>query len=194
MKLITFATIEEAEATLASFNAKTLQPSLFSSDIGLIAITGIGPFAAYVTLKALDSQFDTIINIGFAGSLRKELECGAIYPIATCKKHLWHPKGASASKQCLAASFGELVLNPEGLRLSTVDFPLYKNASKLLLESDLVDMEGYGIALGAQALGKQCNLYKLVSDYCTDTSASLIKNNMSLYSQTISSYLKTLFI
>lgn len=193
MKVITFATIEEAAESLDAFNAKSIKPGLYTSDIGLLAITGIGSFAAYTAIRQLSTTFESVVNIGLAGSLRKDLELGSIHPITCCKKHLWHPKGQSAAQNCLAASLQEIALTAQGLRLTTVDFPLYEAPSELVNTSDLVDMEGYGLASGVLDLGKTCTLYKLVSDYCTPTSGSIIKNNISEYSRKIASFLRNNF-
>lgn len=184
--MITFATFEEAEATLQLFNAKNLKPGLYESDIGFIAITGIGPFAAFHTLQRL--EFDEIINIGLAGSLREDLTLGSIHPIATCKKHLWHPRGIEAAQHSLASSCSTLHLNKEGLHLSTVDFPLHGNHH--LFDCDLIDMEGYSVALLASIKQKPCKLYKLISDYCNKDTFSTIKTHLPIYSHNIALFLQ----
>lgn len=189
MKLITFATINEAAASLSSFDAKLLQTGLYSSTIGLIAITGIGSYAASAALKRIPYDFDSIINIGLAGSVRPELELGSMHAITTCKKHLWHPQGQTAALNSLAALLEDIHLDANGLTLSTLDFPLHDVPDTLKNSTDLVDMEGYAIALEASLLGKKCQLYKLVSDHCTGQTVSQIKNNMGKYSQLIARFL-----
>ncbi len=181
MKLITFATSEEADTTLRKTNAKSLHSGLFSSDIGLIAITGIGPFATHATLLELKDEFETIINIGIAGALNKDLLLGTIYSVAVAHKYLWHPKGPETKEV-----FHPLALQNSGLKLLTLDFPLYKSIDG---EYDLVDMEGYAAAYSAKALGKKCQIFKLVSDYCTRDSSSQIAENINKYSNLIAEFL-----
>ncbi|MCE5295249.1 MAG: hypothetical protein LLF94_11655 [Chlamydiales bacterium] len=191
MKLITFATVEEAEHTLATFDAQFIKTGLYQSTIGYIGITGIGPFAAAFAIQAIHNTYNIkeVINIGFAGSLNPKLELGSIWPISSCSKHLWHPKGHIAAQNCLANEITTLALQTDGVSLSTVDFPLYETPAHLIDVCDLIDMEGYAIAQAALSLGLPCTLYKLVSDYCTSTSLSEIKNNMRKYSQIVSSFL-----
>lgn len=189
MKVITFATYEEAAGSLGAFHAKSIKPGLYTSDIGLLAITGIGSFAAFTALKQLSVHFDLVVNIGLAGSLWPELERGSIHPIKSCSKHLWHPKGQSSTENCLAAACKDIAFDSDGLRLASVDFPLYDAPTHLSNISDLVDMEGYGLASCALDLGKPCELYKLVSDHCTQDSGSIIKNNLSEYSRAIAAFL-----
>ena len=179
MKLITFATFEEAKSTLETCDAKEIDNNLFKSSIGLIAITGIGSFAAYFAVKNIQEPFDSIINIGLAGSGIPSLQLGTIYQVSRCSKYNWHPKGAHES------TFAPLDIQKTGFHLSTFDFPVY-NSNKSL---ELVDMEGYGIALSAKNLNKPCKLYKLVSDYCNEQSSSNIKDTISKYSQIICNFL-----
>ncbi len=170
MKLITFATYEEAEATLLNLKSETVH----------VAITGIGSFAAYTALLGLIKEYDHIINIGLAGALKPNLPLGSIHPVATVGKYAWHPKGPEKR-------FEDISLQKDGLHLLTFDFPVNE---KKEYEADLVDMEGYGIALAAKNYGKKCELYKLVSDHCTNESGSQIANNIKRYSQLISDYIK----
>ncbi len=186
MKLITFATNEEAKEALALFKAHAIKPGLYTSEIGLIAITGIGPFAAFTALSNLKESFDSVINIGLAGSRLPELEVGSIHSIALCKKYCWNPE--ASSEKTLSHGFADLTFATQGRSLTTLDFPLYAPNSNIT--SDLVDMEGYGIALAAMSRDLPCSLYKLVSDHCSKDSSSQMKNNIREYSHKIASFLK----
>lgn len=188
MRLITFATIEEAESTLNNFNAKNIKAGLYTSDIGLLAITGIGSFAAYMYLKQMNQPYSLIVNIGIAGSLESALESGSIHPIKNLYKPLWHPKGTYFSPL-----FQEINTGTDGLRLATLDFPLYSIKAELAPQADLVDMEGYAIALFATQEGKECQVYKLVSDHCSEDSSLIIKNNIREYSRSIATFLHNNF-
>lgn len=189
MKLICFATFEEAKATLELFEAQPVANGLYSSSRALFAITGIGSFASHVVTLALSENVEAIVNIGLAGSYRKELEIGSIHPINRCTKFLWHPKGKEASQACVAQGFAPLTLAKEGLHLCTVDFPQYAVSDEERTEFDLVDMEGYGVAFTAEMKGIKCELYKIVSDHCTKKTASQIKERLPYLSEQMAQFL-----
>lgn len=190
MKLICFATFEEAKATLELFQAQQVAIGLYSSSQALIAITGIGAFASHVVALALSENVEAIINIGLAGSYREDLEIGSIHPVARCSKFLWHPKGKEASQVCVAAGFAPLTLADTGLHLCTVDFPQYAVSNEERALFDLVDMEGYGVAFAAEMKGMACQLYKIVSDHCTKETVSQIKERLPYLSEQMAHFLE----
>jgi len=192
MKLVCFATFEEAKGTLDHFCPQKVNSGLYSSSRALFAITGIGPFASHIITLALSENIDEIINIGLAGSYRQDLEIGSIHPIRRCSKFLWHPKGKEASLISAAASFAPLTLANEGLELVTVDFPQYIAKGPLAEEFDLVDMEGYGIAIAAEMKGIPCKLYKIVSDHCSEKSVSQIQAKLTHLSEQMAKFLDPL--
>lgn len=181
MKLITFATFKEAETTLALFKATQIDKNLYSCPIGHILITGVGSFAAYISIKRHPHPFDELIHLGIAGALNRTLTLGTIHPVAEALKLSWKPADNS-----LETSFEPISLCEKGLSLGTVDFPLYQSHST---PCDLIDMEGYALALGAHERTKKCSLYKLVSDFCTKETSSQIKNNISKYSEQLAHFL-----
>ena len=158
MKLITFATYKEAEASLTYFGASE------------IAITGMGPKATKDFLEKLDFTPSCIVNIGLAGALRPDLVEGTIYPIGR-----------------VSYNNNTLVLENEGLALATCDKPQYN--SILGHSYDLVDMEGYVVAAYAKKNNIPCALYKLVSDFCTETTSQQIAANLPKFSEIIASFL-----
>ena len=186
--LITFATIQEAEKTIAilSAHATAKNPYLYTFEQGVILITGIGSFA---TICALESYYEgqkEILSLGLAGSLQSNLEIGAIYPVARCTKFLWHPRGNKASQEC--ASYGvldELTLSSTGLKLLTTDMPLYNALER---PEELVDMEGYAIAHFAKKRTIPCHMYRIVSDYCTSETSRQIRERLPQFSETLSHY------
>ncbi len=174
MKLITFATYREAEATLQLFNAKQETETLYTSPIGLIAITGMGPYNTANFLKTIHHPISHILNIGLAGALKEELLAESIYSIGICSHH--------------GSNLAPLVLKNEGLHLATCDVPQY--TTLLQDRYDLVDMEGYSVAAFAKAHSIPCEIIKLISDHCTHMTAQKIRANMKHYSEIIANFLK----
>ena len=185
MTLICFATFEEAESSLDLLKAKPVQSGLYQCALGFIAITGIGSFAAHVVTTALSESIDRIINIGLAGSQNKDLAFGSIHTIRKVSKFHWHPKGIDAARKTLAGTLPEIQLAESGLSLCTFDSPFYGE----LAGCDLVDMEGYGHAFAAQAIGKKCTLIKVVSDFCDKDSFAMIKTHLPELSKKMALYL-----
>src|SRR5262249_7982146 len=126
LDLLVFATIEEAEATIDLLKARTsdARPWLYEHDRGFLLITGIGPFASFVSLHTLKFQVDTIYNFGLAGALRPTFELGQIYCVSKCSKLLWHPKGAEIAKAPHICS-EVLLAAPRGLSLISSDIPIH---------------------------------------------------------------------
>jgi nucleoside phosphorylase len=188
--LFVFATIEEAEATIDLLNAKASQasPWLYEHSQGLLVITGIGPFSMLTSLMTITKEITIIYNFGLAGALKNNLELGKLYPVASCSKRQWHPKGEEATKG--TASFHacpKIVLDDtQGLSLISSDVPAYGELSGAF---DLVDMEGYATAFFAKMRTKPCELYKIVSDYCNASSTALIKEGMKRHSATIAQFI-----
>lgn len=190
MKLICFATHEEASHSLTRFNAEEVHTGLYKSDIGPIVITGIGPFAAHAVSMTLSEEIDCFLNIGLAGSLREDLAIGSIHPVASVSKFLWHPKGKDFANISFASQLPFLTLQDQGLRLCTADFPIYGETKELASLCDFVDMEGYGIALSAKVRNIECRLYKIISDHCSESSASQIKTRLPELSEQMACFLE----
>lgn len=55
------------------------------------------------------------------------------------------------------------VILGDGKKLITSDFPLHDET--LQIAADLVDMEGYGLALVCQKMRKKLKIWKIVSDF-----------------------------
>jgi nucleoside phosphorylase len=75
----------------------------------------------------------------------------------------------------------------EGDKLISSDFPIHDETLRKNLgtEWDLVDMEGYGVAFAAHALGKKCRIWKIISDFALTGGRSLIRKNKTLLSEKI---------
>ncbi|MBS0654687.1 MAG: hypothetical protein JSR46_02820 [Verrucomicrobia bacterium] len=190
--LLVFASIEEASATIDHLRARAASPWLYEYSQGLLAITGIGSFAALATLSALTQQIERIYSFGIAGSLHQHHLPGKLYPVARCSKLLWHPKGAEATKGTGAFhTCPEIILGTEGLSLISSDVPIYDH-KKIPPTFDLVDMEGYAVAFFAKMHAKPCKLYKIVSDYCNASSSSLIKEGLKKHAEHIGQFIASL--
>jgi len=174
MKLIVFATHEEAKHTIKRLQARQVDDHYLFTD-GILVITGIGPFAAYTSLEKHIEKATCLYNFGLAGSLQKRAE--SCYEIRLCSKYAWHP---------ITPGFHEpITFKNAGLRLCTLDFPLYDEKKKDLLgaDFDLVDMEGYAISLLAKRHNKACKLIKAVSDFCNTDSPTAIKKKIDTFSE-----------
>ena len=174
MKLIVFATYEEAKHSLKRLEAQKFQDHFIYSE-GKILITGIGPFAAYTCLERHIDGADTIYNIGIAGSLHETSK--TCYEIRLCSKYRWHPKNPEFEDA--------ICFEKTGVRLCTLDFPLHDQKTKELLGQhfDLVDMEGYAISLLAKKHNKVCHLIKAVSDFCDSDTPKRIQHKIDGLSQ-----------
>lgn len=189
MIALLFATHEEAASLLSKTKACLLPelPGSYSSSFGVIAITGIGPFAAAVATHRLLSELPIkkIYNFGLAGALSSSFSIGSLHEIRKVAKDTWHPKGPLESSKSIAAkSFVEIEFaDVQGPSLLTCDRPVYENISpKFDLGFDLVDMEGYAIAWQAKQFQIPCHLYKLVSDFCSQASSKQIEAHLKTYS------------
>lgn len=174
MKIFIFATPNEAQATIKKLNSKMIEEHVYKSGSDLIIISGIGSLAALRAVLKYGIAADEIINLGIAGSLNPNLDLGHITEISAVDKFLPHMDPV-ASK-----AFPPLSIQTQGLKLLTSDFPIHENElrKKLSPNWDLIDMEGYGIAYGALALGKKFRLVKIVSDFASENGRDLILKNI----------------
>ncbi len=180
MHLITFATIEEAQATLTTFQAKEVEVNFYSSFIGNILITGMGPEKTKASLLRYLDKADHFINFGIAGALQDDVS-------STTLLHQIAQVTDEKTLDCID-------LLETGLHLLTVDAPLYDTQKRDLFAQrhHLVDMEGYVIAKLAKRNKKRCSLYKLVSDFCNESTHEDIMNNLSTHSQTLAQEIEKL--
>lgn len=180
--LITFATEKEAAKTLALLSAQKKGP-LYIFDKGAIFITGIGSLAAAVNLSTVISPFTEIWNIGLAGSLKKQ---EGIFPIGTITK--FSPMPASTSSHSRTFFVPPPLLLGEGAKLITSDFPIHDQS--LDIEEDLVDMEGYGVALLCQKMHKKLKMWKIVSDFAEPGGEVRIRNMVDSLSLQIAHFIE----
>lgn len=174
---ILFATVKEAEASLKMLQAELITESLYKYSQGHILITGMGMEATQCTLSQFSDHFDECINLGIAGGLRKEMTKERLYPIARA-----------------ASQEGQIEISPDGFHLYTHHSPLHdpRERDRLGREHHLVDMEGYTIAKWCQIHDKRCSLFKIVSDFCTETTSDEIRAALPALSNTLSQQLQQL--
>lgn len=186
MYLITMAHLGEAQGVIQLFKLKRSTPQLFVGETLSCLITGEGPFeAATATAAQLGSgKFNSVINLGIAGSFSTNYSVGQIYPVRSIylvidgKPQFKSFKGHEAGVDCLT-SF-ERILNAEkALALSGV--------------AELVDREAWGVAMAAKNSSTPFSSYKLVSDLAGTLGAcELVKEKAEIWSQKLALYLQNL--
>lgn len=176
--LLVFAHMEEAQAIIRHYNAKSHQsPSFyhyFSSEEVDIIISGMGVFNSTIaTVHTLSRRTDIscVLNIGLAGSVGKPL-------------HTWFAVSSVHYRSCRThytdAIFSKVTYSP----LMTVDRPATRN--EMCQRPDfLYDMEGYGFFESSRKFleNHRIHLLKFVSD--NDGKPDSIRNALDLYNQTI---------
>lgn len=158
--LFHFATQAEAEATQQRL--KDLQV-----DHAEIIIGGIGSLSTALTLGRKLQEGNELISLGIAGSLTDHLSVGHMVEISTIQKFTDHPDELdSHSEEFLKALQPTITLQKSGYRLITSDYPIHMEShrTKLQQRGDLIDMEGYAVAMAALKLNVPCKMWKIVSD------------------------------
>lgn len=184
MKLITFSTYREAQATILALDAKASSFNSYIYKGGYILITGMGPLNALSSLLLFPHAVEQIYQLGIAGSFIQECVF-EIFPIstielATTTAHARPPFDYKPQK-----------VMAEGKSLLTCDAPVYD--SELLIRypsAKLVDMEGYAIAFGAALVKKPLKMWKVVSDTVGSSSHLAIKQRMSKLTQILAEFIK----
>jgi nucleoside phosphorylase len=174
--LITFATEKEAACSLHTLAAIPIDQNRYRYANGEILITGMGPLKTEQSLKNYTADFDKIINIGIAGALKKEIAADS-----------WHAIKSTSHNDA------NLQLAETGVKLLTLSYPLHdmQERDRHSQHFDLVDMEGHIVARFALQKGRPCQLFKLVSDYCTPNTTEVIMKRLNYFSEMISCFLST---
>lgn len=143
----------------------TAAEAAFVPEHARLLLTGIGKTQAAiaVTRELAVSSLEglTVINIGSAGALRPGLS-GVFEPGVV----LNHDINADAIRGLGYDPRERLVVGSSPVVLASGDVfvadPVVRD--RLALRADLVDMEGYGVALACQSFGASVRLVKHVSD------------------------------
>jgi len=136
---------------------------LHVSDLPVL-VTGVGKVnaAIAVALTLADASPSAVVNLGTAGALRDDV--AGTHVVGTVVQH---DLDDDALFGLTGMRFGEPVrLADAGLTLATGDVFVSDPATRerLARTADLVDMEGYAVALAARAAGVPVTLVKQVSD------------------------------
>lgn len=195
--LLIFAHESEACTTIELLNAHKIEENYFIFAKGIIVISGIGSNNALLTATKYLHHVDEIWNAGFAASLKQDSGnlVGDIYEISWVEKFIHVPDFIDdESKLLMQRSTPKLFLQNMGKKLITCDFPIHdQRLHAFFNQADLIDMEGYGIAIAARYFQKPCKLIKIVSDFAKNNGRSLIsqykKELADLLAEQIQKYL-----
>ncbi len=167
--LIVFATYAEAAPTLKALAAAELTPDrYYRSELADIVITGMGALAAAAAIGRYGQNASCMINVGIAGALIPDVTLGQAVSVSQVMRNPILPDNLDPYSQDFHRSlFPILPIAEEGVRLITSDYPIHhpELSRHLRQHGDIVDMEGYGVALAAQQLGIPCQIDKVVSDF-----------------------------
>ena len=184
MHLITMAHLGEAQSVIELFGLKRHSSQLFENGQITCLITGEGPFEAATRAAAVLGQkkFESVINLGIAGSLSTEHKVGDIHPVRSVylaiegKPQFKSFRSCGTGLDCLT-SF-ERILTPE-------------KASILRGIADLVDREAWGVAMAAKNLSVPFTSFKLISDQAGSLGACELSREMAQeWSEKLALYLK----
>lgn len=186
MYLITMAHLGEAQGVIEYFKLKRSGPQLFEGEMFSCLITGEGPFeAATATASALGSgKFQSVINLGIAGSFSTEFAIGEIHPVRSVyleidqRPQFKSFKSLEKGLDCLT-SFERILDADKARPLSGI--------------AELVDREAWGVAMAAKNCSTPFSSYKLISDLAGTLGAcELVKEKAELWSQKLALFLEGL--
>ena len=182
------AHLGEAQGVIELFNLKRISSQVFEGKDLVCLITGEGPFEAATTTASLLGQkkYQSVINLGIAGSLSAELVIGSIHPVRSVylvidgKPQFKSFKSLEKGFDCVT-SF-ERILNPnKALPLSGI--------------AKLVDREAWGVAMAAKTLSIPFQSYKLISDDAGSLGAcEVVREKAEGWSQHLALYLKSVLV
>lgn len=129
-----------------------------------VLVTGAGKVNAAVAVSSTLGQFSpsSVVNLGTAGALTDGVV--GTHVIGTVMQHDF---AGDALFQLSGIRFGEpITLSAERFTLATGDAFINDAATRarLAMHADLVDMEGYAVAVAASNAGVPVTLVKRVSD------------------------------
>ena len=186
MKHLFFASHFEAKPFLHDSMSKINEsPEVYEADYRVVIIgTGLVQAAAntssYFEKYALLEK-DSFINMGIAGSVANK-RIGDIFEIAEVQMFCVE-QFPDSSKNIWEASYPDISLEIDGLKLGTSLHPIWGSKFHTLLaqqEIDLVDMEGYAFMQVCKVKEISARIIKSVSD-------DLFKNRKIVFSKMLKS-------
>ena len=167
-RLIIFATLREAAATIQALAADKTGCDRYSFAGGEIMLCGMGLEAAARSISTAPTEGYSWLNVGAAGSVDARVPVGAF---------------RSIGRVTLLPTEDFLILDSsDGALLYSSPTPVYE-VPKRCVDGALVDMEGYAIAYAAQKKGVPLEMKKIVSDHCSQTSHADILANIDWLSR-----------
>lgn len=151
-----------------------------------VLLTGIGKVAAAVAVSTAIAEHrpELVLNVGSAGALHDHLE--GVHRIGRVLEHdVDHAALGALIGEDLS---GEVVLDAdEPTVLATGDAFVADVAVRrsLAQRADLVDMEGYAVALACSRAGVPCEMVKVVSDAASEGAARTWQEQADLTARVI---------
>lgn len=153
----------EASPILSSFHFQKREASAnidhYEHDNFDLIITGIGPYpTALICGYLLQFPFEYWINLGVAAALTENFKVGEMIEVGQCRAYQHqHPFDHSE----------DLIQISNGKTLMTLGQALHdsETKNKLKNDADLIDMEGYAIALAAKRANIKLKILKSISDH-----------------------------
>jgi len=151
-----------------------------------LAIVGIGPIQAAYSMGYL-SKFCYLnwFNLGVAGSLVNQFVLGDIVKVGHClSREDHHP---------FCREFDDIQIDDEKNRLLTVGTAVHDDEKRAEYSqyADLVDMEGYAIALAAKRTSVDLSIFKVISDDASDKSMASVVKNIPICMQKLWKYVES---
>lgn len=177
--LLAFATLKEAAPSLELLGAApSADTSLYLFEGGGLLITGMGALAAAAAVSRYIQDFDSVWNLGVAGALSKTLLLGEMVEVGSTAK--WSGVLSLPPHALSLFEAAHPILGKGNPRLLTSDYPIhYQELGKTLSQqADLLDMEGYGVAIAAEQANKTWRITKRISDLCSEGGAQLIQQEL----------------
>lgn len=186
MHLITMAHLGEAQGVIEYFNLKRITPHYFEGELLCCLITGEGPFEAATTTSHYLGQkkFNSVINLGIAGTLSDDFKVGEIYGVRSIyliidgKPQFKSFKSFEKGADCLT-SFERIVSSQKANKLSGI--------------GHLVDREAWGVAMAAKTCGVSFKCFKLISDVAgTIGACEIVRDNAQNGSLQLAQFLQNI--
>lgn len=199
--LIIFATYIEARAFIQKLQATqhSISTNKYVSLKCDIVISGLGIINAAIATIEHGEKYSLIINVGFSGIINKQLSIGSFYEIETVSKltftNPFIKKEDTVSFSIVNNCFPKIqYANNSSISLTSSDIPVRSFIASSYIDTDLVDMEAYGIAFSSKKLGVPCKIFKLATDLPSLEGRKHFQKNYQKFSTALSHFLSDLIL